>query len=75
MNTTPVAVRQYRQLIGLLPAGAGFLQSLLFEVRPLNGGTYLGTALVLVTPAVVASYFPAPTATAINPVDAIRADQ
>lgn len=63
--------------IGLPAAagGAGLLQSLLFDVRPLNLGTYLGTALVLLIAAAAASYFPALAATAIDPIDAIRADQ
>ncbi len=63
--------------VGLATAagGAGLLQGLLFEVQPLNLGTYVGTALVLLLGAAAASYFPALSVTGIDPLEAVRADQ
>ncbi len=55
--------------------GTGLLQGLLFEVQPLNLGTYIGTALVLLLAAAAASYFPALSVTGIDPLEAVRADQ
>ncbi|HUF75131.1 MAG TPA: ADOP family duplicated permease [Longimicrobiales bacterium] len=63
-------------LAGLLAAaaGAGLLESLLFEVEPLDLGVYLATALVLLLAAAAASYLPALAATKVEPMEAVRAE-
>jgi putative ABC transport system permease protein len=50
------------------------MASLLFNVSPLDGLTYVAVSLVLGAAAVLASYLPARRAAALNPVQALRAE-
>jgi predicted permease len=50
------------------------MTSLLFGVSPLDPATYVVVSLVLVTTAALASYVPAHRATAVDPVEALRAE-
>jgi ABC-type antimicrobial peptide transport system permease subunit len=50
------------------------MASLLFQVSPLDGTTYVAVSLVLATAAVLASYLPARRAAALDPVEALRAE-
>jgi ABC-type antimicrobial peptide transport system permease subunit len=51
-----------------------WMASLLFEVRPIDPVTYSAVAVVLLAAALSASYLPARRATAVEPVEALRAD-
>ena len=55
-------------------AGSRLLQSLLFEVSPLDPMTLIGVTLLLLAIALVAAYLPARRATKIDPVRALRAE-
>jgi ABC-type antimicrobial peptide transport system permease subunit len=55
-------------------ATAGLLRPLLFGVRPWDGTTLAGVAMLLGVSAMVASYLPAHRAASVNPVDALRAE-
>jgi predicted permease len=72
---------------GLLLAGAGaacgilvalgvtrFLSSLLFHVRTVDPVTYISACLGLAIAAALASYIPSRSATAVDPVEALRAE-
>jgi len=61
---------------GLVAATAltRFLSSLLFRVNPVDPITYIVVTAVLILAAVTASYLPARRATAVNPVEALRAE-
>jgi len=62
--------------VGLL-AAAGltrFLTSFLFEVSPLDPLTYGAVSAGLLAAAAAASFVPAHRASAVNPVDALRAE-
>jgi ABC-type antimicrobial peptide transport system permease subunit len=63
-------------LAGLLAAAAGarLLESLLFEVEPLDRGVYAAATLVLLLAAAVASYLPALAATKVEPMEAVRGE-
>jgi putative ABC transport system permease protein len=63
-------------LCGLLAAFAvmRLMSSLLFDVNPVDPLTYAAVAATLVASAMMASYIPAVRATAIDPVDALRAE-
>jgi ABC-type antimicrobial peptide transport system permease subunit len=50
------------------------MTSLLFEVSPLDPLTYVAVAVLLVMAAAVASYMPARRASAVDPVEALRAE-
>jgi ABC-type antimicrobial peptide transport system permease subunit len=50
------------------------MSSLLFGVTALDPATYAGVATILIAAAALASYFPARRATAVDPVDALRAE-
>ncbi len=51
-----------------------FMQSLLFGVTPLDPGTYVFAALVLVATAALAAYLPARRVTRVDPMGALRAE-
>ena len=62
--------------IGGLGAAAALtrvMSSLLFGIRPLDPATYLVVSLVLIVAAAIASYIPARRASAVDPVEALRA--
>jgi predicted permease len=72
---------------GLMLAGVGvacglaaafpltrLMTSLLFGISPLDPATYVAVSLVLVGAAALASYVPAHRATAVDPVEALRAE-
>jgi predicted permease len=50
------------------------MRSLLFNVSPLDPGTYAAVPLVLVVAAVLASYLPARRASAVDPKEALKAE-
>ncbi len=50
------------------------MKSLLFEVKPLDPMTFVTVALGLIFAAALASYLPALRATAVDPLEALRAD-
>ncbi|HET9368907.1 MAG TPA: ABC transporter permease [Vicinamibacterales bacterium] len=52
---------------------ARWMASLLFGIGPLDPVTYAGVAIVLIAAALIASYVPAYRATAVSPVEALRA--
>ena len=62
--------------VGLAAAAllAELMKSLLFGVRPLDPITFAAVPLVLVVAALLASYLPTARASAINPVDALKAE-
>ena len=49
------------------------MKSLLFEVKPLDPLTYALAPAALIAAALLASYLPAPRATAVDPIEALRA--
>jgi ABC-type lipoprotein release transport system permease subunit len=60
-----------------LAAAAGLtrlMKSMLFEVKPVDPLTFATVALGLVLAAALASYLPALRATAVDPIEALRAD-
>ena len=62
--------------LGLL-AAAGvtrLMSAVLFGVTALDPATYAAVSAVLIAAALLASYFPARRATAVNPVDALRTE-
>jgi len=80
-------VRQMFVRHGLLLAGIGLvcgvvaasgltrlMSALLFEVSPLDPVTYGAVSVILATAAFLASYLPAQRATAVAPVDCLRAE-
>jgi len=77
-----MVLRQGGVLIGLglavglvLSVFAGQLvKSFLYNVKPVDIGTYLGVALVLLIIGSIASLIPAHTASTIEPMDALRED-
>jgi ABC-type antimicrobial peptide transport system permease subunit len=50
------------------------MSSLLFGIRPLDPVTYAAAILFLITAALLASYIPARRASAVDPVEALRAE-
>ena len=62
--------------IGVLGAVAAtrLLETVLFEVRPLDGTVYLAVVAVLGAGTLLAGYVPAWRATRIDPVVALKAD-
>ena len=63
-------------VIGLLFAGAvtRLMVGFLFNVSPLDGVTFVGMSMILITVALVATYLPARRAAAADPASALRAD-
>jgi predicted permease len=64
-------------LVAGLAAAAALMRlmsSLLFEVSPVDPMTYGAVSLSLIVAAVLASYIPARRATAVDPVEALRAE-
>jgi ABC-type antimicrobial peptide transport system permease subunit len=59
---------------GAAAALTRLMKALLFEVSSLDPLTYTGVSAVLVAAALMASYFPARRATAIEPVEALRVE-
>ena len=51
-----------------------FMESLLFEVRPTDPGTYGGVAVILLAAALVSAWVPALRATKVDPVIAFRTE-
>jgi ABC-type lipoprotein release transport system permease subunit len=51
-----------------------FLRTLLFGISPLDLITFTAVAVVLVAAAALASYLPARTIAAVDPVEALRAE-
>ena len=51
-----------------------FMSSLLFGISPLDVTTYVAVSSILLTATVLASYLPAQRATAVSPVDTLRAE-
>ncbi len=87
LGAHPAGLKQMFVRHGLLLAGIGALiglagaagltrlmSSLLFGVTALDPVTYCGVAALLLVAAGLASYLPARRATAIDPVDALRAE-
>jgi predicted permease len=63
-------------VVGLAGAlsGSRLLQSLLFQVSPIDPLTLAGVCIVLLAVATLAAYFPASRASRIDPVEALRAE-
>jgi predicted permease len=51
-----------------------FMESLVFEISPLDPFTYIAAPLLLVIAVMLASYLPARRATSLNPVEVLNAD-
>jgi ABC-type antimicrobial peptide transport system permease subunit len=60
--------------IGGAVAVARLMRGLLYGVEPLDGVTFLVVPLLLITIALLASYFPARRATRVDPMAALRAE-
>ena len=60
--------------VGVAAGVTRLMASLLFQVSPLDGWTYVAVSLVLATAAVLASYLPARRAAVLDPVEALRAE-
>jgi ABC-type antimicrobial peptide transport system permease subunit len=55
-------------------ATARLLESVLFEVRPVDAGVYVAVALMLTLVAVAAGYLPARRASALDPAEMLKAE-
>jgi ABC-type antimicrobial peptide transport system permease subunit len=71
-----LAVTGVGMAIGLGAAAAlmRLMGTLLFGVRPLDPVTFLAVPVTLAAAAVLASYLPARRTTAVDPVEALRAE-
>ena len=87
LGAQPAGLQQMFVRHGLLLAGIGSLiglgtaagltrlmSSLLFGVKALDPLTYAGVAAILIAAAALASYLPARRATAVDSIDALRAE-
>jgi predicted lysophospholipase L1 biosynthesis ABC-type transport system permease subunit len=87
LGAQPARLRQMFVRHGLRLAGIGaaiglcaaavltrLMSSLLFGVKALDPLTYGGVAVILIAAAALASYIPARRATAVDPLDALRAE-
>lgn len=87
IGATPAHVKRSIMWQGLLLCGggvacglagaaglAGYLQSLLFEVGPLDPVTLAAASLLLIAVGALAAYLPAREATSIDPLTALRCD-
>jgi putative ABC transport system permease protein len=87
LGAQPAGLKQMFVRHGLLLAGIGaviglgtaagltrLMSSLLFGVKALDPVTYAGVAALLIAAAAFASYLPARRATAVDPIDALRAE-
>jgi ABC-type antimicrobial peptide transport system permease subunit len=87
LGAHPAGLQQMFVRHGLLLAGIGaalglaaaagltrLMSSLLFGVAALDPVTYAGVAAILIAAAALASYFPARRATAVDPIEALRAE-
>jgi ABC-type antimicrobial peptide transport system permease subunit len=87
LGAQPAGLQQMFLRHGLLLAGIGALiglgtaagltrlmSSLLFGVKALDPVTYAGVVAILIAAAALASYLPARRATAVDPLDALRAE-
>jgi ABC-type antimicrobial peptide transport system permease subunit len=87
LGAEPGGLQQMFVRHGLLLAGIGALlglaaaagltrlmSSLLFGVKALDPLTYAGVAALLIAAAALASFFPARRATAVDPIEALRAE-
>ena len=60
--------------MGAAVALTGLMSSLLFGISPLDPMTYAAVPIVLIVAAMLASYLPARRASAVDPVEALRAE-
>jgi putative ABC transport system permease protein len=87
LGAQPAGIKRMFVLHGLVLAGIGaviglaaaigltrLMKSLLFGISALDPVTFGGVAAILIVAAVLASYFPARRATAVDPVEALRAE-
>jgi len=87
LGARPAGLQRMFVWHGLLLAGVGaviglaaaagltrLMSSLLFGVAAFDPATYAGVAVILIAAAALASYFPARRATAVDPVQALRAE-
>ncbi len=87
LGAEAAAVRRLFVRQGLLLAGLGvvaglgcaiplsrYLASLLYGVQPFDPVTYVAVAALLILIALTATYLPARRASAVEPVEALRAD-
>jgi ABC-type lipoprotein release transport system permease subunit len=63
--------------VGLAAAAAGarVLETLLYEVEPLDPSVYAGVATTVVLAAALACWIPAATAATVSPTVALRSEQ
>ncbi|MEZ5319581.1 MAG: ADOP family duplicated permease [Vicinamibacterales bacterium] len=60
--------------LGVAAAGSSLLRSQLFGVEPLDAGSFVAAASVLTAVVLLACWWPARRATAVDPVEALKAD-
>ena len=58
--------------IGAALAGSRLMQSILYEVQPLDAATYFGVAALLIAVTSIACYVPARNAMRVDPMEALR---